>query len=100
MSRKERLDAVRKGAQNINRAKEEPVDANAVILGNFLQGYIAVDKYGPGVTVMTTDEIIAALADMADLSQAEVNQCLATIGYQPGRNDAGSFGWLIKHIDI
>lgn len=63
MSRKEQLDAVRKGVQNINRAKEEPVDANAVIIGNFLQGYIAVDEYGPGVTVMTTDEIISALSN-------------------------------------
>lgn len=95
MSRKEQLDAVRKGVQNINRAKEEPVDANAVIIGNFLQGYIAVDEYGPGVTVMTTDEIISALSDMA-----AVNQVLATIGYKPGRNEAGSFGWLMKHIDI
>lgn len=100
MSRKEQLDAVRKGVQNINRAKEEPVDANAVIIGNFLQGYIAVDEYGPGGTVMTTDEIISALSDMADLEQAAVNQVLATIGYKPGRNEAGSFGWLMKHIDI
>lgn len=54
----------------------------------------------PGVTVMTTDEIISALSDMADLEQAAVNQVLATIGYKPGRNEAGSFGWLMKHIDI
>ena len=100
MSRKEQLDAVRKGVRNINRAKEDPVDANAIIIGNFLQGYIAVDEYGPGVTVMTTDEITSALSDMADLEQADVNRVLAVLGYKPGHNSAGSFGWLMKHIEL
>ena len=84
MSRKEQLDAVRKGVQNINRAKEEPVDANAVIIGNFLQGYIAVDEYGPGVTVMTTDEIISALSDMADLEQPPSTKSSPPSATSPG----------------
>lgn len=36
MSMKERLDAFRKGKKNIEKAKEQPVDANAVIVGTFL----------------------------------------------------------------
>lgn len=100
MSRKERLDALRKGLENINKSKEEPVDANAVILGCYLEGFTAVDEFGPGVTIMSTDDIISALTDMADISQADVNRVLATIGFKPGRNSAGSFGWLMKRIDI
>lgn len=49
---------------------------------------------------MTTDEIISSLRDMADLTQADVNQVLATIGFKPGRNSVGSFGWMMKHIDL
>lgn len=100
MSIKERIDAFNKGRRNIENAKTEPVDANAVIIGNFLQGYIPVDSYGPGVTIITTDEIISQLSDMADLTQDDVNRVLATIGYKPGRNDAGSFGWMMKRITI
>ena len=100
MSIKERLNAARKGKENINRAKTEPVDANGIILGRFLEGYIAVDEYGPGVTIMTTDDIISSLSDMADISQADVNQVLATIGFKPGRNSAGSFGWMMKKIQM
>lgn len=100
MSRKERLDALRKGLKNINQAKEEPVDANAIIIGTFLQGHVPVDDFGPGVVIMTTDDIISALADMADISQADVNRVLATIGYKPGRNTAGSFGWMMKPITL
>ena len=100
MSMKERLDALRKGKENIEKAKENPVDANAVILGSFLEGFVPVDRFGPGVTVMSTDDIISSLTDMADISQADVNQVLATIGFRPGRNTAGSFGWLMKKIDL
>lgn len=100
MSINDRINALRKGKKNIDEAKEQPVDANAVILGNFLKGFVAVEEFGPGVTVMTTDDIISALADMADLTQSEVNRVLATIGFKPGRNTAGSFGWLMKRIEL
>lgn len=100
MSINDRINALRKGKKNIDEAKKQPVDANAVILGNFLRGYVAVEEFGPGVTVMTTDDIISALADMADLTQSEVNRVLATIGFKPGRNTAGSFGWLMKRIEL
>lgn len=99
MSIKERMDAFRKGKKNIDDAKQNPVDANAIIIGSFLQGFVPVDTFGPGVTVISTDDIISALADMADISQDDVNRSLATIGYRPGRNDAGSFGWLMKPLD-
>lgn len=100
MSMKERLDALRKGMKNIEEAKENPVDYKAVILGRFLKGYIPVDEFGPGVTVISTDDIIAALTDMDDFSQSDVNRVLADIGFKPGYNTAGSFGWLMKHIDL
>lgn len=100
MSINDRINAFRKGKKNIDEAKKQPVDANAVILGNFLRGYVAVEEFGPGVTVMTTDDIISELADMADLTQSEVNRVLATIGFKPGRNTAGSFGWLMKRIEL
>lgn len=97
---KERLDALRKGSEGIKKNKENPVDANALILGRFLEGFVPVDRFGPGVTVMSTDDIISALTDMADITQADVNRVLAILGYKPGRNTAGSFGWLMKHIEL
>lgn len=100
MSMKDRLDALRKGVEGIKKDKENPVDANAVILGRFLEGYVPVDQFGPGVTVMSTDDIITALSDMADISQADVNRVLAVLGYKPGRNSVGSFGWLMKQINL
>lgn len=100
MSMKDRLDALRKGVDGIKKNEEKTVDANAIILGRYLKGYVPVDEFGPGVTVMTTDDIIAALSDMADISQGDVNRVLAVLGYVPGRNTAGSFGWLMKHIEL
>ena len=100
MSIKERLDALKDGLRNIDKAKEEPVDANAIILGNYLQGFIPVDSFSAGVTIITTDDIISSRSAMADLSQEDVNRVLATLGYKPGRNDAGSFGWMMKRISI
>lgn len=100
MSMKERLDALRKGVEGIKKDKEDPVDANAVILGRFLEGYVPVEQFGPGVAIMSTDDIISSLSNMADISQTDVNRVLAVLGYKPGRNNAGSFGWMMKRIDL
>lgn len=99
MSNKGRPDALRRGNDNIDRTNDT-VDANAIIIGNFLLGYVPAEEYGPGVEVMTTDDIITAPGDMADLTQEDVNRVLATIGYRPGRNAAGIFGWLMKPTGI
>lgn len=80
--------------------KAAPMDANFILITNYLRGYMPTAEYGPGVTVVTTDEIIAALADMAELEQSDVNNILVACGYSPGRNDTGSFGWLMKTRDL
>ena len=86
--------------ENTNGAKTAPMDANFILITNYLRGYVPTAEYGPGVTVVTTDEIIAALADMAELEQNDVNNILVACGYSPGRNDTGSFGWLMKTRDL
>lgn len=93
------MNAFAKGKKNIEKAKEQPIDANAVIIGGFLEGFSPADRFGPGVTVMSTNDIISSLSDMADISQSDVNQALVSIGYKLGRNSAGSFGWLMKRFD-
>ena len=98
MSLKNRMDAILKAIDEDNEAKEKPVDAKAIILGRFLEGCEPVETFSPGVTIMTTDEIISSLSDMADLEQADVNRVLAELGYKPGRNSVGSFGWMIKRL--
>lgn len=101
MSIKERIDALRKGKKGIEEARENGgVDANAVILGRYLQGCVPADEFGPDVEIKTTDDIIADLADMADLTQTDVNRVLATLGYTPGRNTSGAFGWMLKRIKL
>ena len=73
--------------------------ANAVIIAGYIRSRCPVSVAGPGVAVMTTDEIISELADMADLSQAEVNDVLSGLGYTPGYSEQGRFGWMFKHIE-
>lgn len=96
MTLKDRMAAVRRAITEDTEQNEQPIDANAVILGRFLEGCSPVDSFGPGVTIMTTDDIISALGDMADISQDDVNRVLSSLGYKPGRNTVGSFGWMIK----
>lgn len=77
-----------------------PLDANVTILDSYLDGFTPVDEYRPGVIIMTTDEIISALGEMADISQDDVNRALVTKGFKPGRNSSGSFGWFMKSISL
>lgn len=100
MGTKQHKDDSNKGSGRGRQPKADPVDATAVILGSYLQGYLPVDSFGPGVAIMTTDDIIAALADMADLSQRDVNRFLAANGFNLGRNSSGLFGWMMKRADI
>ena len=86
--------------ENTSGDKATPMDANFILITNYLRGYVPTAEYGPGVTVVTTDDIIAALADMAELEQNDVNNILVACGYSPGRNDTGSFGWLMKTRDL
>lgn len=46
--------------------------------------------------IRTTADIINDLADMADLDPDEVNAVLIRLGYRPGRNNSGSFGWMMR----
>lgn len=48
--------------------------------------------------VLTTQDILLELADMADMELNNVTACMAYLGYICGRVD-GKLGWLI-HIDI
>lgn len=70
---------------------------NAIIIEEYLTRYTPVEKVGTGVMTRTTSDIIAELADMADLDPDEVNAILIRHKYRPGRNNSGSFGWLMRH---
>ncbi len=99
MNLKERTIAIKRAISEEYDGAEEPVNANTIILSYYLQAFEPVATFGPGVVVMATDEIISELTSMADLEPAEVNRCLASMGYLPGRNDAGVFGGLLKRIN-
>ena len=71
-------------------------DTNTIIVEEYIQQYAPVDAYGSGVIIQTTADIINDLADMADLDPDEVNAVLIRRGYRPGRNNSGSFGWLMR----
>lgn len=77
-----------------NKAKQ--IEPDAAILLSYLEAYTPADKFGPAVVIITTDDIIAALGPMADISRASVNNALISLGFRPGRNTAGSFGWMMK----
>ena len=78
--------------------KPKELSPAAIIISSFLEDYRPVSEFGAGVVIMTTDEIINHLNEMADLSQDDVNRCLASLGYRPGRNNSGSFGWMVLPI--
>lgn len=71
-------------------------DTNTIIVEEYIQQYAPADAYGSGVIIQTTADIINDLADMADLDPDEVNAVLNRQGYRPGRNNSGSFGWLMR----
>lgn len=71
-------------------------DTNTIIVEEYIKRYAPVDTFGPGVVIITTADIINELADMADLDPDEVNAVLIREGYRPGRNNSGSFGWMMR----
>lgn len=73
-------------------------DTNTIIVEEYIQQYAPADAYGAGVVIQTTAVIINSLADMADLTQDEVNAVLIRQEYHPGRNGSGSFGWMMRPI--
>lgn len=62
---------------------------NAIIIEEYIKRYDPVESYAAGVAIMTT-------ADMADLDPDEVNAVLIREGFRPGRNNSGSFGWMMR----
>lgn len=98
MSIKSIHDAIVQALADDEKAKpaDLPTDPSTIILRQFLAGAPPVETFGPGVSVMSTDDIIQELSNMADLSQLQVNLALTSLGYRLGRNTAGSFGWLIR----
>lgn len=71
-------------------------NTNTIILDEYIKRYAPADTFGPGVVIITTADIINELADMADLDPDEVNTVLIREGYRPGRNNSGSFGWMMR----
>ena len=93
-----RASAMMKSAPEENDANENTApSSNAIILEEYLTRYTPAEKYGQGVMIQTTADIISELSDMADLDHDEVNAVLIRNGYRPGRNNSGSFGWLMRH---
>lgn len=72
------------------------MDSNTIIVQEYIKRYAPADTYGHGVIIQTTADIINDLADMADLDHDEVNAVLIREGYRPGRNNSGSFGWMMR----
>lgn len=81
----------------VQKDEDSPAqDTNTIIVEEYIQQYAPADASGLGVIIRTTADIIKDLADMADLDHDEVNAVLIREGYRPGRNNSGSFGWLMR----
>lgn len=96
-------DAMKRASGRMSSASEENeenetgiLSGNAIILEEYLTRYSPAETYGPGVMIQTTADIISELSDMADLDHDEVNAFLIRNGYRPGRNNSGSFGWMMN----
>lgn len=83
-----------------DRAEQDMLsDANRIIIEAYLSAYEPHNGISPGLVVLTTDDIIEALGSMADISQADVNHVMVVLGFEPGYNAAGSYGWLMRMRD-
>lgn len=80
--------------------KKRIKDIDTIILEEYLKRYTPVDKYTPGVIILSTSDIISDLSDMTDLSPVQVNRVLSSLGYTPGRNHSGSFGWMVRPAPV
>ena len=94
---KRALGIVSSASEDNETNENSAPSSNAIILEEYLSRYSPAEAYGPGVMIQTTADIISELSDMADLDHDEVNAILIRNGYRPGRNNSGSFGWLIRH---
>lgn len=81
-----------------DEAEKNAPSVNSIIIEEYLTRFAPAGKYGPGVMIQTTADIISELSDMADLDPDEVNAILIHHEYRPGRNNSGSFGWLMRQI--
>lgn len=80
-----------------NSDKEDPqVNPNLVILEEYLKRYKPISSALGGVIITSTADIMSELGDMADLKPDEVNAVMIRLGYRPGRNKSGSFGWMMQ----
>lgn len=77
----------------------EEVSNNILILREYIKRYSPVETYIPGggaTQISTTADIISDLSDMADLTPDEVNSVMFERGFRLGRNNVGSFGWILQ----
>lgn len=79
----------------MNDENQQMMSANTIIIEEYLESYTPTTEQG-GVIIQTTADIISALSDMADVEADEVNTILMRLGFRPGRNASGSFGWLMR----
>lgn len=81
----------------VSKDEDSPkMDTYTIIVEEYIKCYSPADKYEGGVIIQTTADIINELADMADLDPDEVNAVMIRQGYRPGRNNSGSFGWMMR----
>lgn len=77
--------------------KEDPqMNTNVIILEEYLKRYKPISSAVGGVIITSTADIMSELGDMADLKPDEVNAVMIRLGYRPGRNKSGSFGWMMQ----
>lgn len=83
-------------AADRDRGGVEPEPIFQIILTEYLSQYSPAVEYRPGVIIQSTADIIAALEDMVDLSHDEANAVLYNLGFRPGHNSSGYFGWMLS----
>lgn len=76
--------------------EDTQINTNVIILEEYLKRYKPISSAVGGVIITSTADIMSELGDMADLKPDEVNAVMIRLGYRPGRNKSGSFGWMMQ----
>ena len=68
-----------------------------ILLEGYLRGIAPAESYSEGVTLRTSADIVADLADMTDtLTESMVTDIMAQLGFRPHFEPFGGHGWMLR----
>lgn len=81
----------------MNRAKDENISPEEVVLLEYLQTYLPADKKDEGKILKTSQDIADDLAEMVELSLNQITSIMLDIGYHSMIDRDGRPKWMMMN---